>query len=107
MENEIDYTTLGIKIKNLRKEKNFTQDKLAELVGCNTSHISNIENSYTKVSLNILLSIANVLETSIDFLLCEQYESSSTALETEILRVLKECDEEKKHLILKIICAIK
>ncbi len=106
MEKEINYAILGSKIKSIRKERNLTQDKLAELVGCNTSHISNIENNYTKVSLNILLTIANVLETSIDFLLCEQYENSSSALETEIIRVLRETDVEKKQLFLKILLAI-
>ena len=57
MEQEIDYAKLGLRIKELRIKKGLTQDNLAELVGCNTSHISNIENNHTKVSLNVLLSI--------------------------------------------------
>ena len=72
-------------------------------VDCNTSHISNIENNHTKVSLNVLLSIANALNTSIDYLLTEQYENTSFALDNEIQRMLKTCDNEKKEKILKII----
>lgn len=55
MQQEINYEQLGKRVKNLRQQKGYTQDYLAELVGCNTSHISNIENNHTKVSLNVLL----------------------------------------------------
>lgn len=100
---EIDYSKLGRNIKSIRISKGLTQDNLAELVSCNTSHISNIENNHTKVSLNVLLAIANALNTSIDYLLSDQYENSSLALDNEILRVLANCDNEKKEKILKII----
>lgn len=103
MTQEIDYSKLGMKIKEIRINNGLTQDKLAELVNCNTSHISNIENNHTKVSLNVLLAIANSLNTSIDYLLSNQYENSSLALNNEILRVLKDCSDEKKEKILKII----
>jgi transcriptional regulator with XRE-family HTH domain len=103
LQQEVNYAKLGMKIKSLRLRKGLTQDNLAEMVSCNTSHISNIENNHTKVSLNVLLAIANSLDTSIDFLLSEQYENISLALDNEILRVLKDCDTAKKEKILKII----
>ena len=106
MQDEINYEKLGIRIKQVRQSQNLTQDNLAEMVGCNTSHISNIENNHTKVSLNVLLAIANSLKTSIDYLLSEQYENSSLALENEILRALKYCSDEKKEKILKIIAIL-
>lgn len=83
--------------------KGFTQDNLAEMVGCNTSHISNIENNYTKLSLNVLLAIANALDTSIDYLLSNQYTNTFSALDNEILRMLQGCDDSKKEKILKMI----
>lgn len=100
---EIDYSKLGKNIKSIRISKGLTQDNLAELVNCNTSHISNIENNHTKVSLNVLLAIANSLNTSIDYLLSDQYENASLALDNEILRAITNCDNEKKEKILKII----
>lgn len=103
MQQEINYAELGIKIKEIRQSRGLTQDSLAELVGCNTSHISNIENNYTKVSLNVLLAIANALDTSIDYLLFGQYENAAFALDNEILRALADCDNQKKEKILKII----
>lgn len=103
MQQEIDYRELGLRIKQIRQSQNLTQDNLAELVSCNTSHISNIENNHTKVSLNVLLAIANALDTSIDYLLSNQYENSSLALDNEILRAIKDCDNAKKEKILKMI----
>lgn len=102
MQQEIDYAKLGIKIKKMRQKAGLTQDNLAEIVSCNTSHISNVENNHTKVSLNVLLAIANALNTSIDFLLADQLENSSLALDNEILRVLRGRDNQTKEKLLKI-----
>lgn len=103
MQQEIDYAKLGIKIKELRQSLGLTQDNLAEMVSCNTSHISNIENNHTKVSLNVLLAIANSLNTSIDYLLSNQYENSSLALDNEILRAVANFSTEEKERVLRII----
>lgn len=103
MQQEINYEQLGLKIKKIRQENGLTQDKLAEMVSCNTSHISNIENNHTKVSLNVLLAIANVLNTSIDYLLSEQYENLSLALDNEIMREISNLDIDAKKQILRII----
>lgn len=94
-------------MKEIRQSKGLTQENLAEMVSCNTSHISNIENSHTKVSLNVLLAIANALNTSIDYLLSNQYENSSLALDNEILKTIKDIDIDMKEKILKIIRILK
>ena len=103
---ELDYRKLGLRIKEARQSKNLTQEMLAEIVSCNTSHISNIENNHTKVSLNVLLAIANALDTSIDYLLSEQYDNTSQAIDTEIMRVLSTLDIESKQQVLRIINAL-
>ena len=103
LQQKIDYAQLGYNIKKLRQTKGLTQDNLAELIGCKTSHISNIENNYTKLSLNALLAIANSLDTSVDFLLSSQYENKSLALDNEIARALNRLDVENKERLLRII----
>ncbi len=100
---EIDYRLLGVRIKQLRQNRGFTQEGLAEVVGCNTTHISNIENNHTKVSLNVLLAIANALDTSIDLLLSDQYGNSTIALDNAVLNAISALDDDKKEKILKII----
>ena len=103
MQQEIDYKKLGLRIKEIRQTRGFTQENLAEMVSCNVSHISNIENNYTKASLNVLVAIANALDVTIDYLLSNQYRDSSTALDNEILKALRNCNNEKKERILKMI----
>lgn len=106
MQQEINYAKLGEKIKELRQSMGLTQDNLAEMVSCNTSHISNIENNHTKVSLNVLLAIANALNTSIDYLLSNQYENCALALDNEILRAIADFSIEEKERVLRIIHAL-
>ena len=62
-----------------------------------------VHNNYTKVSLNVLLAIANALNTSIDSLLSTQYNHFTLALDNEIIKAIGNLDTEKKEKILKII----
>ncbi len=100
---EIDYKCLGSRIKQLRQSRGFTQESLAEAVGCNTTHISNIENYHTKASLNVLLAIANALGTTVDYLLSDQYTASESALDNAVLKAIAPLDDDRKEKILKII----
>lgn len=106
MQQEIDYAVLGLNIKMKRQSNKLTQEELAEMVGCNPSHISNIENNYTKASLNTLLAIANSLNTSIDSLLLDQYNNQSLALDNEISNAIAGFDIEMKERVLRIIKAL-
>lgn len=99
----IDYEKLGMRIKEIRTSKNLTQDNLAQMIDCNVSHISNIENAHTKASLIALLAIANALDTTIDYLLSSQYIKADNALDGAILKALEKCNNEKKERILKMI----
>ena len=99
---EIDFCKIGKKIKELRISQNLTQEYVANMADVNTSHISNIENNHTKVSLGVLMAIANALNTSIDYLLADQFENSALALDNEILRALRGRDNQTKEKLLKI-----
>lgn len=48
---EINYKDIGIRIKQERINQNITQEKLAEITGISVTHMSNIENANTKLSL--------------------------------------------------------
>jgi putative transcriptional regulator len=53
-------------IAQIRKQKGFTQMKLAELVGVNRFHISRIERGKSSPSLKLLMKIADALDVSLD-----------------------------------------
>ena len=56
---------LGARIKELRKNKKYTQDEFAELIGIDAKHLSRVECSRTQPSLNLLNKISQVLEIDI------------------------------------------
>ena len=68
---ELDYTALGKRIRRRRKELGLTQSVLAERVDLEASNISHIERGASKVGLGSLVKIANVLQCSVDDLLCD------------------------------------
>ncbi len=98
----VDYQMLGENIRRARLDSNLTQEELAEAVECNASHISNIENNYTKVSLPTLVSISNVLETSIDYLVRDSYNNKKTGIESEILLEMSKYNDRKREELLRI-----
>lgn len=65
----IDYTSLGERIKTQRKYKGTTQEHFAEHLDVSVGYISQIERGITKVSLERLLDIAEYLECNTSFLL--------------------------------------
>ena len=52
----LDYEMLGLNIKKSRMHKGLTQKVLAEMVGCDTSHISNIENNFGIIRIRFIFS---------------------------------------------------
>lgn len=56
----------GLKIKELRKQKKYSQEQLANLASINKSYISQIENGKTKVSLEIMNKLAKAFEIEIN-----------------------------------------
>lgn len=100
---EINFEQISRKIKELRIVKGLTQEYLANMADVNTSHISNIENNRVKISLPTLISICNALDTTVDYILCEEYSDTSSVLDQYILRELHKCDTLTKERILKII----
>ena len=67
----IDYGKLGERVRKQRERGSMSQARLAEAAEVSPQHISNIENAKTKVSLEKLVDIANVLDCSMDELICD------------------------------------
>lgn len=60
---------VGKNIKKIRKEKNLTQDELAECLHCTRQTISNYENGKSEPDIELLIEIARVLEVEINDLI--------------------------------------
>lgn len=103
---ELDFKQIGEKIKETRISRHLTQEYVANTADVNTSHISNIENNRVKVSLSTLVQICNALNTTVDYILSDEYANASSVIEQEILHELHSCDAETKEQILKIVKAL-
>ena len=72
----MDYVDLGRRIRKQRAQRGWTQEALAERVNVSTSFIGHVERGTRKASLETLVSIANVLDVSLDYLLAGSMNSS-------------------------------
>ena len=99
----LNFEQIGEKLKKIRLSKNLTQEYIANAADVN---ISNIENNRVKVSLSVLVQICNALDTTVDYILSDEYNDSSSAIEQEILHELHSCNNETKEQILKIVKAL-
>ena len=66
-ENELHLEIIGETIKNVRKERNLTQQQLGELVGVKKAQISKIENSLTDARFETILKVFKALNAKVNF----------------------------------------
>lgn len=103
---DLNFEQIGENLKKIRLSKNLTQEYIANMADVNTSHISNIENNRVKVSLSTLVQICNALDTTVDYILADEYNQPTSVLEQEILHELHLCSDDTKKQILKIVKAL-
>jgi len=97
---------LGNRIKELRKSKHLTQDKLAELLDIDAKHLSRIECAKTQPSLNLLKKISSVLEVDILELFRTQHFKTKEELIKEINTILNNSNLDSIQLYYKILKSI-
>lgn len=102
---EIDRKKMGLRIKQLRVEKGFTQEELAEKLGLNNkSSISQYENGYAIPEDDIKLIMSKIFECSLDYLLGESDYRNSGQIELsdediKFMKNIKKLDETEKEII--------
>lgn len=98
-----DKINVGNRIKQIRKQKNLTQSKMAEFLDyTNERQLQRIENGETGCTVDKLMEIAQILDTSTDYLLFGiEIKNVSIIAET-----LEGKPEGQKRFIQKIIQAV-
>jgi DNA-binding XRE family transcriptional regulator len=66
-ENELKLELIGQKIKQIRKNRNLTQEELGQLVGVKKAQISKIENSLTDARFETILKVFKALNARINY----------------------------------------
>lgn len=94
---------LGRKIKEIRKKSKYTQETFSELIGIETSSLSNIETGKSYPSMLTVLNIIEKLNLKPQDLFDYDYFQSAEILENEMTEIIKRLPDEKKRLLYRII----
>lgn len=87
----MDYYMIGQRIRKYRKAYGLSQEALAEKIGISVPHMSHIETGNTKLSLPVLVAMAEALEVRTDDLLFDEQRASRDAVCAEIEGALEDC----------------
>ena len=88
----MNYSSIGDKIRRLRKENNLTQEVLAEQLDISYTYLSQVERGVRGINVDNLVLIANRFNISIDYLL-------SDYLNKDINKENKDLDKEWLEII--------
>lgn len=103
----MDYFAIGQRIRKIRKAHGLSQEQLAEQIGISTTHMSHIETGNTKLSLSVLVAIADVLNVRTDDLLFEVSAEQVGALYQDIYETLTACTPTQLSVLTEVIISTK
>ena len=103
----IDQIKIGSFLKELRKEKELTQEQLAEKFGVSSRSVSRWENGNTMPELGILVELAEYYEVDIKEIIDGERKSESmNKEEKETLRKVADYTEAEKQLVVRRKCIV-
>lgn len=95
----IDYQLLGKRVLQLRKEKGWSQERLAEKSGISNNYVSNIENCYSIPSLETLMKLCDAFQITPNDLLLGVSQENKSYLNRDIAELLEQCSAQEKKYI--------
>lgn len=99
---DINYQALGEKIRIERQKQDYTQDKLAELCDISTSFLGHIERGTRKMSIDTLVTIADALDISLDYLLADDLSKPNSQLSL-LNKQLQSAPPDKANALMNIV----
>ena len=104
-----DYVLIGQQVRKYRKALGLSQEELAERVEISVPHMSHIETANTKLSLPVLVALAEALEVRTDDLLYDVQSQNRAASAEEISSILNlnQCTAQQAEILADILRAAK
>ena len=99
----MDYYAIGQRIRKIRKAQGFSQETLAEQAGISVTHMSHIETGNTKLSLPVLVDLAEILDVRTDDILYDGIFAERISTIDEILQILDTCTAQQLKIIKNIL----
>ena len=103
----MNYYEIGQRIRKIRKAHGLSQETLAEQVGISITHMSHIETGNTKLSLPVLVTLAEILEVHTDDLLYDKMMTGRSIALDSITHVLEACTTQQLYILEDVIRATK
>ena len=103
----MDYYAIGQRIRKIRKARNLSQEQLSEMVGISVTHMSHIETGNTKLSLPVLVDLANALEVRTDDLLYDKVTAERSTATDTIVQLLEASTTQQLRVIEDLVKAAK
>ena len=101
-----DKKLLGRKIKEIRKSKGITQERLAELIEMEPNSISVIESGRNFPTLTSLIKIANALNVSLPDFFSYDYLNDKKELKKLIVEKIEMLSEEQLRYLFKYLKSV-
>jgi transcriptional regulator with XRE-family HTH domain len=98
----IDYKELGKRIRSERRKQDLTQEELAEMADISASFMGHIERGGRTLSIETLAKLANVLNVSIEYIICGEFNYQPNTLPAEILDALNQMSSNQRKVFLNI-----
>jgi len=98
----LNYSIIGLRIKEARLNKKITQEILAEKIDVSVAYISRIERGSSAINLKRLSEICSILEVSEGDILNGASSDSPSYLSEAFSDLIKNCPPEKTDLIYKV-----
>ena len=106
--NEVDFSKVGLKMKQLRSESGITQEQVAKDLNCTVPFVSNVENNRAKLNLRVLLYYSKLCNVSVDTILdagrdLPPLDEKERQLNDEVLNVFRGFSVAEKEKIIKML----
>ncbi len=102
-----DYRLIGRQIAFYRHLVGLTQEQLAEACDLSVSYLNRIENGHKKASLDVLITIADTLGTTMDTLLSGNQQNDRLDCYDDMAKILTDCSSTERRILVRVASAIK
>ncbi len=97
---QVDYKLIGARIKERRRFKGYTQERLAEKLDVSVGYISQVERGITHISLDLLAAVSTVLECDMAGLVAGSAMNTEVYMRSEIGELYNRLNHREKQLTL-------
>ena len=92
---------IGNRISTRRKQLNYTQEQIAEMMDVSIQMVSNLERGNKAIKIENLIKISEILNVSTDYILTGKHTGKDTAIVLNKIEKLSDCDYKMVDMIIE------